>query len=172
MNSLTKNLLTSVAFCALAAAPAVAESHPAFLVTALHGGRVVNKTKLHNSKAMHITYTFSVYSNVQAVLDKKVPLTGSFYKWNSYSTACSNPKQKMKFDPKKTQYGKVSVATQTYSLGCPSGPTVFYGADYKLTNPDGKGNTDHFVSSLIGTFKNANGKYKGTLNIDYSLFLE
>lgn len=172
MNNLTKTLLGSVALAALGAAPAMAEQkHPAFSFTAVHAGRVVNKTKLHNRGAVHLTYTFSVYGTADVELDKKV-LVGSFYKWNSNSTVCSTPKMKLKLDPKKTVYGKISVATQTYSLGCPSGPTVYYGVAYKLTNPDGIGETDHFKSSLIGKFKNAHGKYKGTLNSIYSLTLE
>ena len=46
---------------------------------------------------------------------------------------------------------------------------MFYGNTYKLTDPDGFGNTDYFVSSLIGWFEN---QYKGTLNLDVSLFIE
>jgi hypothetical protein len=170
MNNLTKALLGSAAMTVLATAPAMAaHSHPAFSVTAMHDGKVVNKTKMHNQKAGHITYTFSVYATIPSELNQWVPLTSTFYKWNSYSTLCSNPKQKVKFDPKKTQYGKLRAATETYSEGCPSGPTTFFGAEYKLLKST---NQDQFVVELIGTFKNSNGKYKGQLNIDTNLSIE
>ena len=174
MNAITKTLLSSVALCALAAVPAAAGSHPAFSFTALHGGHAVNKTKLHNHGATHITYTFGVYSYISfsSAFGKKVPLAGSFYKWNSYSTFCSSPKQKIKVIPKKTEYAKIGITTQTYSLGCPSGPTVFYGVTYKIYNPDAEGHTDHFVVEDRGRFKNANGKYRGLLNMDYTVFIE
>jgi hypothetical protein len=169
MNKLTQTLLTGAALCALGAAPAMAQpKHPAMHVTALYAGHAVNKTKFHYPGRQQLTYTYGIYSTRQLVLDKKVPL-GAFYKWNSSNTLCSNPKQKVKFDSKKTQYGKLSVATETYSYGCPSGPTVFYGADYKLTDPAGFGNTDHFVVHDLGWFKNNGNKYKGTLNTDFSL---
>jgi hypothetical protein len=171
MNNLTKTLLCGAALSVLTAIPATAQhKHPSFSFRAFHAGRVVNKTKLRNPGAMHLTYTFGVYDYIQAQLNTKVWLGGS--KWNSYSTICSAPKTKVKFAAKKTQYGKINAATQTYSLGCSSGPTTFYGVDYKLKDPAGKGKIDLFRYSVIGTFKNANGKYKGTLNADVSLTLE
>ncbi|HEX3944348.1 MAG TPA: hypothetical protein VHW69_09700 [Rhizomicrobium sp.] len=168
MNKLTQTLLTGAALCALGAAPAMAQpTHPAMHVTALYAGHAVNKTKFHNPGRQHITYTYGIYSSRQLVLDQKVPI-GSFYKWNSSGTLCSNPKQKLKF-PKKTLYGKLSVATETYSFGCPSGPTIYYGTDYKLTDPAGFGNTDYFVIKDLGWFKDNGNKYRGTLNMDVSL---
>jgi hypothetical protein len=173
MNKLTQTLLTGTALCALVAAPVMAQpTHPAMRVTALHAGHVVNKTTFHSPGRQHVTYTFGGYTSIQAVLDKKVPVPGSFYKWNSTVsgsyTLCSTPKEKVKFDPKKTLYGKLSVATETYSFGCPSGPATFYGADYKLTTAGGFGQTDHFVISEIGWFQANGNKYKGTLNLDLS----
>jgi hypothetical protein len=172
MNDLTKTLLGGVALCALAAVPAVAENHPAFNFTALHAGNVVNKTTIRNHGATHLTYTFSASTSIPASdLHKTVILTTTFYKFNSYSTICSSPKQKIRVDPKRTQYAKIGTVAVTYSEGCASGPTTFYGDTYKLTNPDGEGQIDHFVSSLIGRFKNSRGKYKGTLNLDFSVYI-
>jgi hypothetical protein len=172
MNNLTKALLGSAAITVLAAAPAVA-AHPAFSVTAMHDGKMVNKTKMHNQKAGHITYTFGVSTAIpfSQYYQNKQPL-GSFYKWNSYSTVCSNPKSRLKVDPKKTDYGKASVGFETYSLGCPSGPTKLYGVFYKITDPDAAGHTDHVHGSLSGKFKNSRGRYRGTLNIDYTLSID
>ncbi len=172
VDGLTKALLGGVALSALTNASAIAEhKHPAFSFMALHAGRMVNKTKLHNQGATHLTYTFGVYSYFLPVLDKKVPLA-TFYKWNSSGTLCSSPPEKEKFNPKKTLYGKLSRATETYSEGCSSGPTTFYGADYKLTDPNGFGRTDYLNIILIGKYKNSGTTYKGTLNLDITAFLE
>jgi hypothetical protein len=172
MNKFTKSLLSGVALCALTPLPALAVSHPAFTFTAVHAGRMVNKTKFHVPERLHLTYTFSVYASAKLDLGVKTQI-GGLYRWNStvsgHSTICSNPKQKMTFDSKKTLYGKLSAATETYSMGCPSGPTTYYGTDYKLTDPNGYGKTDHFRSSLIGRFQGVGGRYKGTLNIDENL---
>ena len=169
MNDITKTLLAGTAFCALATAPAVAGDAPHFNITALHAGNLVNKTRLYDPGRQHLTYTFAVSTYIPASdLHKTVRLPGG-YKWNSNSTVCSSPREKPKVVPKKTEYGKTGIYTETYSLGCASGPTVFYGATYELTNPDGEGKTDYFVSRLIGTFKNSHGKYKGTMNIDVTV---
>lgn len=45
MNAIIKMLLGGTALCALATASAVAGNVPAFHVTALHSGSVVNKTR-------------------------------------------------------------------------------------------------------------------------------
>ena len=172
MNNITKTLLGGVAFAALAAAPAVAApKHPAFHVTAAHvGGKVVNKSKVNNHGAQHIVYTFGVYTYQSASNHSPVNLAYTFYKWNSYSSFCTTPKMKMKVT-KKTTYGKAKAGTETYSEGCPSGPTVFHGVVY--TNVSGtSGQTDTALSDLKGKFKNSRGKYKGDLNIVSSIFLE
>lgn len=164
MNKLAKTLLGGVALSALATVPAVAEDHPALHYSALHGGRVVNKTKLQNNQCGRDCYTFTIYTSVPASdLHKTVPLVGTYYKWNSNSTFCSNPRQKLKA-PKKSIYAKVRAATLTYSEGCPSGPLTFYGETYKLTDPSGEGKTDTFSADLIGRFKSDHGTYKGTLH--------
>jgi len=171
MNNLTKTLLGSVALTALAASPAfAAKLHPAMHVSAAHaGGKVVNKTNMHNQKAGHITYTFSVYTSASASNHSPVNLAQTFYKWNSYSSTCTAPKQKIKV-AKKTTYGTAKGGTETYSLGCPSGPTVYRGVVY--TNNSGtSGQTDVAHSDLKGTFKNSNGKYKGQLNITSQISL-
>ena len=171
MNNLTKTLLGGVALTALAASPAfAAKVHPTMHVTAAHGGKAVNKTNMHNQKAGHITYTFSIFTSASASSHSPVNLAQTFYKWNSYSTLCSTPKMKMKVN-KKTTYGKAKAGTETYSFGCASGPTVFHGVVY--TNKTGtSGQTDVANSDLKGTFKNSRGKYKGNLNIisNISLF--
>ena len=71
MKNLNKTLLGGAALAAIAVAPAVAGNHPAFSFTALHGGRVVNKTKIHIQGSQHLAYTFSAYATVQAVLIKR-----------------------------------------------------------------------------------------------------
>jgi hypothetical protein len=172
MNNLTKTLLGSVALTALAASPAFAgKAHPAMHVTAAHtGGKVVNKTNMHNQKAGHITYTFGVYTYQSASNHSPVDLVQTFYKWNSYSTLCSTPKMKLKVG-KKTTYGTAKAGTETYSFGCPSGPTVFHGVVY-TNNTGTAGQTDTATSDLKGKFKNSRGKYKGSLNIISSIFLQ
>ena len=169
MNVITKTLLCGTALCALATTSAVAANTPHFNFTALHAGRVVNKTRVHTPGREHLTYTFSVSTSIPASdLHKTVYLPG-VYKFNSNSTVCSSPREKLKVIPKRTAYAKTGTYTETYSLGCASGPTVFYGATYKLVNPDGEGKTDHFVSRLMGWFQNSQGKYKGTLNLDVTV---
>lgn len=170
MNKLTKTLLGGVALCALTGAPAIAQpKHHAFYFTALHAGRVVNKTKLRNQRhcLYHISYcTLAFYTSVPASdLNTRVKLVDSFFKLNSNSTICSNPKQKIKA-PKKSVYAKIGTATETYSFGCPSGPTTFYGDTYKLTDKSGFGQTDTFTSVLVGKFKRNGKVYKGKLFID------
>lgn len=164
MNKLTQTLLGGVALGALAVTPTVAQKkHPAFALTALHAGRVVHKTNFENHGATHMTYVFGVYTYLPASdFHKTVPLVQTFYKWNSYSTLCSSPKQKVSVK-KKSKYGIVHAATVTYSEGCPSGPTTFYGDNYKLNDRAGFGQADVFVSTLKGKFKNDNGTYKGKL---------
>jgi hypothetical protein len=175
MNKLTRILLSGAALSALAAAPAIAHpKHPAFRVTAMHAGHAVNKTKLHNPGACRhcTTYTFAVYSYQPASAPKKTHLVATYYRWNSYSTLCSNPKQRVTV-PKRSVYAKIGTATETYSFGCPSGPTTFYGDLW--TNKTGvAGNVDLFVSTLIGKFRARHGgeKYKGTLPLDVSVFIQ
>jgi hypothetical protein len=171
MNTLAKTLLCGGALVALATVPAVAGNAPAFHVTALHGGRVVNKTKIHIPGSQHLTYTFGVYTYLPASeLRKTVRLHGTFYHWD-YSGCTSGPPVKVTAQ-KKSQYGKIGIATETYSEGCPSGPSVFYGETYKLTNPDAKGKIDHFVSRQIFKFKNGGKKYKTTLNFEVNVFIQ
>lgn len=172
MNNLTKTLLGGVAIAALASVPATAAGHrhPAFHVQALHAGHAVNKTKIMNNGATHITYTFGVYSYQSASAPKNTHLVNTYYKWNSNGTTCSAPKMKIKA-PKKSVYAKIGTASETYSLGCPSGPTVYLGDTW--SNKSGvAGNTDTFRSVLTGKFKNGSTKYKGTLNLDVSVFIE
>lgn len=170
MNTLIRTLLGSTALCVLATAPAVAGSAPKFHVTALHRGRVVNKTRLQNPVRGHFTYTFGVYTYVSsASLNKTVTLTSSFYKFDSSCSFVTPVRVKA---PKKSEYGKIGWTTETYSDVCTPGPNVFYGNTYKLTNPDGKGHTDHFVSTQIFQVKRNNRKYKGTLHSDVNVFVE
>jgi hypothetical protein len=167
MNKLIVALLGGAAFCALTSVRAVAGDAPARHVTALHRGTAVNKTMVHDPVGYHVTYTFAVSTAVPASdLHQAAPLALTFYKWSS-SAECSNPRQKIKA-PRKSVYGRVRGATETYSLGC-TAPTVFYGDIYTLKDPAGEGQTDAFVSTLYGWFKNAGLKYKGTLHLDVSV---
>ncbi|HEX3945584.1 MAG TPA: hypothetical protein VHW69_16015, partial [Rhizomicrobium sp.] len=153
MNKLTQTLLTGSALCGLVTAPAVAQpTHPAMHVMALHAGHAVNKTKFHIPGRQHVTYTFGVYTEKTANA-RKTDLLGTFYRWNDttgghYTTVCSRPKQHLKV-PKNSIYARVDPGTETYSFGCPSGPTVFYGDVW--TNKTGvPGDVDTFRSSLLG----------------------
>jgi hypothetical protein len=131
---------------------------------------VANKTRMPNHGATHITYTFGVYTYVSSPsLNKTVTLAATFYKFSSCTFEHTPVKVRA---PKKSQYGKIGWTTETYSNVSAPGPTVFYGNTYKLTNPDAKGKTDHFVSSQIFRFTNGGTKYKGTLNSDASVTIE
>jgi hypothetical protein len=170
MNKLTTTLLGGVAMCALAAAPAMAAKHYAMHVTALHAGHQVNKSKMHAPGATHVTYTFGAYSYLSASSPPKTHILSTYYKWNNSGTICSAPKMKIKA-PKKSVYAKIGTASETYSFGCPSGQTVFLGDTW--TNKTGvSGNTDTFVSTLLGKFHNGSLKYKGTLNLDVTVFIQ
>ena len=170
MDKLTEALLGGVAISALAVAPAVVQQkHPGFHFTALHGGRVVNKTKMPNHGATHITYTFGIYSYQPANAPPKTHLIGTFYRFESYNF-CALVKEKIKA-PKKSIYARLGTATETYSFGCSNGPTTFLGDTW--TNKTGKsGDTDFFVSKLISTFKNNGTKYKATMNLDVGVIIE
>lgn len=171
MNDLNRTLLAGVALCALTAIPAAGESAMPFHFTALHGGRVINKTKLHNHGATHITSTLSVFTYVPASSYRKTEvLPGTFY-FENYDP-CSATYRKMKVT-KKAQYGKVGIVTETYTGICGVGiKTVLYGNSYKLTEPNAQGKTDSFVSTLHDKFENNGTKYRGTLNIDVNVIVE
>lgn len=163
-------LLASVAALALNVGSASAAKHPGMHVTAMHAGKQVNKSKLHNQGASHITYTFGVYTYQPANAAAKTHLGGTFYKWNNSGSICSTPKMSIKA-PKKSVYAKIGTLGQTYSIGCSSGPTTFYGDLW--TNKTGvAGNTDTFRSVLKGKFHNGSAKYKGTLNLDVQVFIQ
>lgn len=169
MNNTTKVLLAGAAIGALASAPAMASG----VVTALHAGKVVNKTAVPHASATKVTYTFGVYSSASASSVNQ-NIYGTFYKWNSvnssgFYTICSNPKQKLK-TPKHTVYGSTVKGTETYSYGCASGPTVFHGDVYTSTS-GAAGDVDTWVSTLKGKFNGSQGKTKGTLHLDVSLNL-
>ena len=179
MNKLTRTLLGGAALSALTAAPSIAQpAHPAFRITALHEGHAVNKTKVRkdgaNDCSRSTTYCYSVYSYQPASAPKKTHLIYTFYKFNSTISGqlsiCTNPKTKNRA-PKKSIYAKIGTATETYSEGCPSGPTVFYGDTW--TNKTGvAGETDTFLSKLVGHYKVNGNKYKGTLPLAVSVFIE
>ncbi len=168
MTKLTQTLLGGSALCALMAAPATAQpKHPAMRVTALHAGHAVNKTKLHDNRCGSCTYTFGVYTSQPADAHRQ-DLYGTFYKLNGTVsgnfTFCSKPKQHVKV-PKRSVYARVEPGTETYSFGCPSGQTVFYGDVW--TNKTGvPGNADTFVSSLIGKIKYEGQKYRIQMDLN------
>lgn len=178
MNTITQALLGGAALLALATSQGSANNLSPFHVTALHAGRMVNKTRIHRPGRIDITYTISTSTHVPASdLGVTVKLGVTYYKWNSQTvsgayTICSNPKQKIKLSTKKTAYAKLGTSTETYSYGCTSGPTVFHGDTYDLFNKAGFGQTDHFVSTLIGKFGRkapSAPRYKGTLNLDVNV---
>lgn len=172
MNNITKTMLGGAAVCALATAPAMAGNAPHFAVTALHAMGQVNKTTVHNPSRTALTYTYAIYSS-QPANSVNQHIYASFYKWNSapngYWTLCSNPPQKFHAQ-RKTVYGKTVAATETYSYGCASGPTVFRGPSY--TGKTGvAGDVDSWRGVLKGKFQGPSLKYKGTLNLDVTLNL-
>ncbi|HEY3636513.1 MAG TPA: hypothetical protein VGK90_00080 [Rhizomicrobium sp.] len=173
MNSITKTLLLGAAFGALATAPAVAGDVPNIHVLALHPGhQTVHKTSMHKGGVTNITSTIGVSTFVPASdLDKKVKLADTFYLFYDSGSFCNSlGKQKFKLQERKTQYAKLGYATLTYSGYCSStGPTVLHGNTYKLTNPQGEGKTDSFVSSMITRFVRNGVKYKWTVNLDVNV---
>ena len=90
MSTLNKFLLCGAALCALAIPPAVAgQKHPEFHFTAMHGGRVLYKSKFHNRhRCDDSSCTAYVYTSVAASsLRKWVRLSSTFYKLNNSGTA-------------------------------------------------------------------------------------
>jgi hypothetical protein len=163
MNAINKTLLAGAAFCALATAPALAGDVPPFHVTMLHGGHVVGKTGFHHAGRTHVTSTISLSSSIPASdLDKKVKLATMY----TYID-CSKP-SKSKITKKPT-YGKAGFYSETFSGGCSNGGSTYYGNTYELTNPNGEGKVDSFVSTLIGKVEYQGAKYKVTTNLDYDI---
>ena len=70
---------------------------------------------------------------------------------------------------KKATYGKAGIYAMTQSEACigSSGGDMGYGNTYKLTNPDGEGKTDSFVSSVFAKVEYNGVKYKFTENVEY-----
>src|SRR5579862_6798773 len=171
MNAITQSLLAGAALGALITAPVMAvPAHPAMIITALHMGKQANKTNVRSpcttSTHYKCDYTYSVYTTQSASAPRKTHLYATFYKWNSAPngawTLCSNPKQRLKV-PKRSKYARIDGGTETYSYGCPSGPTTFYGDLW--TNKTGvAGNVDTFVSSLKGKVKGPYQTYKVSLD--------
>ncbi|MGH6890258.1 MAG: hypothetical protein ACREHF_13865 [Rhizomicrobium sp.] len=165
MNSITKTLLVGAAFCALATVPAVAGDVSNIHVFALHPGHAtfVSKTSMHKGPISHTTSTISVSTSVPASdLHKKVKLDGTVFGFFCGRSG------KVKIT-KKAIYGKVGIYTLTNSTACDGAGQVLYGDTYKLTNPEGEGKTDSFVSSLTSKFEYKGTKYKGTVNLDVSV---
>jgi hypothetical protein len=164
MNSITQTLLAGASFCALATAPALAGDIPPFHVTLLNAGHVVAKTGLHHAGRTHVTSTIEVSTAIPASdLDKKIKL-GVF-------VDCSG---KFKFKiTKKPTYGKAGIYSMTQSEACfnSSAGDMGYGNTYKLTNPNGEGKTDSFVSSVIGKVEYKGVKYKVTENVEYNFII-
>ena len=163
MNLLTKSLLGGAALCALATAPAIAANlHPAMHVTALHAGKAVNKTVIHNQSRTHLTYTFGVYTYVSASnAGTAVKLAATYYTWNSNGTLCSSPKEQIKV-PKKTKLAKLGHSTETvFWKAAPRRPDRVHWRHLQPQCAE-HGRTDHFTSTLIGKFNNGSAQYKGT----------
>lgn len=108
MKKLTKILLGGAALCALSAVPVVAGNAPKFHFIALHAGRVVNKTKMHNRGVTHVTYTYGVSTYVPASdLHKRVTLVDTFYRWST--SPCTIMATNVRA-PTKSQYGRIGMA--------------------------------------------------------------
>ena len=120
---------------------------------------MVNKTKLHNRGATHITYTFSFYDYMSATypLHKKVTIGAT--------SVCGL--QKAKVSPKKTEFGKAGVTVDTYSNGC-----ALVEPTYMLTTHPNPGDTDSFVTSIISKSEQNGTKYKNTLNLDVTIVFQ
>jgi len=172
MNELTRALLTGAALSAVVAASAFADDAPKFHLQALHAGKQVNKTALHNQNSGHLTYTYAVYTYVSSSeIHKTVPLIYTFYRW-TYSGCTSGPPVRVRA-PKKSEYGKIGIATETYTGICGPGiKSVFYGNTYKLTKPNAQGKTDGFVATQIFKYRNGSKNYKSTLNLDVNITIE
>jgi hypothetical protein len=170
MNLLTKALLCGAAHCALGVSPVKAQHKDfGFHVVALHAGRTVHKTSLHAHGITHQTQTVSPSYFVSADgYRKKEYLFSTFYRFESQSSFCypNAYKPKNKLDRKRTEYAKLGTTTSSFSLGCSSGFTPYYGDTYKLVNKAGFGQKDFFKSTLTGKYKNKNGTYKGTLHLN------
>jgi hypothetical protein len=158
MNNLNKALLGGAALCALTAVPGSAESAGPFHFSALHGGRVVNKTKMPNQGATHLTYTFADYGYVSA----STPLNT---KINYQESVCPAP-QKFTLTPKKTKFGKTSLNLEAYST------CEIVTSTYKLVKQPSPGDTDAFELSMSGKFEQNGTKYKETIHFDYDLTFE
>jgi hypothetical protein len=173
MRNLTKPLFGGVALCALATAPATAGNVPAIHVIALHDGRPVTKTILHDPHRIGVTTSIPVFSRIHASdLHKTVKLTNTYYKYMDNNDICTAAPTRMVLSAKNTAYAKLGTSTETHSFGCPSGPGILYGDTYKLTNPAGVGQTDFFVSRLIGRFTSNGVKYRGDLIMDVNVEID
>ena len=173
MNAMIQTLLAGAALGALATTTAVAGNAPVFHVTALHAGSAVNKTRVRDPRRIHQTYTLGV-STYDPASDFGLPekLTRTFYTWECCDNSCAvapwQARQKIKV-PQKSTYGEIGTAKESYGTCSFGGPLVYYGDTYTLTDPDGEGKTDFFVSTLIGKFVKGGRRYKGTLNLDVSV---
>ena len=97
----------------------------------------------------------------------KTPLAQTYYTFQSNGSICDAPKkEKISVSPTKTIYAAIGTASETYSEGCSSGPTTFYGDTYTLSTKKAKNKTDSFVSTLTAKFVSGGAKYNGTLNLD------
>lgn len=171
MNNLTKALLGGVALCALVTVPAVSENADSFHMTALHGGRVINKTRMANPGGTHVTSSVTVFTYVPFSGQHKQTLFASYYRWNSNSDPCTPPK--IKIGQNKTQYGKLSVSTETYTItGCQNGPAKRDLINYKITDPNAQGKTDFGQARFVGRYESGGKKYKGTLNMNLNIIIQ
>jgi hypothetical protein len=164
-------LLAGGSLCTLCAGSAFADTAPKFHVSAMRPGHAVMKTPMHKSPVGHLTYTFSVYTGVStaSAYHMKTPLPATYYKWNSSYSICTAPKIRNRLATKKTKYADLRTGQQSYSLGCPNGPTKFYGDQYNLQTKQAVGKTDTFTSTLTGHFMSGGTAYKGVLTLDVSV---
>jgi hypothetical protein len=144
-------------FNTLAAAAALAEAAPQVHVLAKRDGVAVKSAMRRSPHGGSVTYTFSVSvsTSISTSADYKVktPLKASFLIYYT-GTVCQSPlHEKFKIPRTRTAYAKISKATETSSLGCPNGPSTFYGDAYDLQTRHAIGKTDRFDSTLTAKFK-------------------
>lgn len=164
-------LLAGVSVCAIGMGSAFAAA-PAVHVTALRPGVATLKTAMHGSPAATQTATYSVSTAVStaSAYKTKTNLLGTFYTLNDSGSVCTPAKaQKVTLSKTKTKYARLFTGKVTYSLGCPSGPTVFRGTVYDLLKKNASGKTDKFVDTLTGKVVSQGSHYTFNLNLDTSV---
>lgn len=168
MNRLNKTLLGGVALVTLTASSSSAIDAGRMHFTMLNGGRIINKTKQpHVRGATHSTYSFSVTTHINSrTQHKEIVKLGA----TVTNVDCNVIKFKI---PRKTQFAKLGefVSTET-SSSCGNQPSKWYGTTYELTDKSAKGQTDHFVETLVGKEKFGETKFIDTIHMTVNVIID